>query len=94
MYNYTMALKETETQYKESWRDEYLKWIAGFANVDGGVLSNTAFEISRKNALKSERMSEADAGKLGVWGRCLGLDFLKAQKSDIKTNCMVERQVL
>ena len=29
----------TETQnieYKISWRDEYLKWICGFANAQGG----------------------------------------------------------
>ena len=24
------------TEYKESWRDEYLKWICGFANAQGG----------------------------------------------------------
>ena len=24
-------------EYKESWRDEYLKWICGFANAQGGV---------------------------------------------------------
>ena len=23
---------------KKSWRHEYLKWICGFANADGGVL--------------------------------------------------------
>ena len=23
-------------EFKESWRDEYLKWICGFANADGG----------------------------------------------------------
>ena len=23
-------------EYKESWRDEYLKWICGFANARGG----------------------------------------------------------
>ena len=23
-------------EYKESWRDEYLKWICGFANASGG----------------------------------------------------------
>lgn len=31
----------TESQHmewKESWRDEYLKWISGFANAQGGVL--------------------------------------------------------
>jgi len=26
------------TEWKESWRDEYLRWICGFANAEGGVL--------------------------------------------------------
>ena len=30
-------------EWKESWRDEYLKWICGFANADGGVLYHGAF---------------------------------------------------
>lgn len=25
-------------EYKTSWRDEYLKWICGYANADGGIL--------------------------------------------------------
>ena len=25
-------------EWKESWRDEYLKWVCGFANAQGGVL--------------------------------------------------------
>ena len=25
-------------EWKESWRDEYLKWISGFANAEGGML--------------------------------------------------------
>lgn len=25
-------------EYKESWRDEYLKWICGFANARGGII--------------------------------------------------------
>ena len=25
-------------EWKESWRDEYLKWICGFANAKGGKL--------------------------------------------------------
>lgn len=32
-------------EWKESWRDEYLKWICGFANAEGGVL-----EIGRNDA--------------------------------------------
>ena len=26
------------SEWKEAWRDEYLKWICGFANAEGGVL--------------------------------------------------------
>ena len=26
------------TEYKQSWRDEYLKWVSGFANAEGGVM--------------------------------------------------------
>jgi ATP-dependent DNA helicase RecG len=25
-------------EYKQSWRDEYLKWICGFANANGGSI--------------------------------------------------------
>ena len=34
-------MKSTENQnveWKESWRDDYLKWICGFANAQGGKL--------------------------------------------------------
>ena len=32
-------MKENQTiEWKESWRDEYLKWICGFANAQGGTL--------------------------------------------------------
>ena len=27
-----------KTEYKESWRDEYLKWVCGFANARGGKI--------------------------------------------------------
>ena len=33
------AMAESQiVEYKESWRDEYLKWICGFANAQGGVI--------------------------------------------------------
>lgn len=32
-------MKEDQNiEFKQSWRDEYLKWICGFANADGGTL--------------------------------------------------------
>lgn len=33
-----MLAESQNTEYKESWRDEYLKWICGFANAQGGRL--------------------------------------------------------
>ena len=32
-------MKENQhTEWKETWRDEFLRWICGFANAEGGVL--------------------------------------------------------
>ena len=32
-------MKESQKiEWKESWRDDYLRWICGFANAEGGVL--------------------------------------------------------
>ena len=32
------CMEKQNIEYKESWRDEYLKWICGFANAQGGTL--------------------------------------------------------
>ena len=43
-------------EWKESWRDEYLKWLAGFANANGGTLiigkSNKGVLVGLSNAAK------------------------------------------
>ena len=26
-------------EYKKQWRDEWLQWICGFANAEGGIIS-------------------------------------------------------
>ncbi len=33
-----MSSEDQHTEWKSSWRDEYLKWLCGFANAQGGVL--------------------------------------------------------
>jgi len=30
--------EQQNIEWKQSWRDEYLKWICGFANAQGGTL--------------------------------------------------------
>lgn len=53
-----MSPKEAQTvEWKESWRGEYLRWISGFANAQGGVL------IIGKND-KGKVIGVADAQKL------------------------------
>lgn len=32
-------METQQTEYKALWKDEYLKWVCGFANAQGGVLS-------------------------------------------------------
>ena len=31
-------VESQNTEWKETWRDEYLKWICGFANANGGKI--------------------------------------------------------
>ncbi|MBV1877034.1 MAG: ATP-binding protein [Pseudomonadales bacterium] len=32
--------QETQTtEWKQSWRDSYIKWLCGFANAQGGTLT-------------------------------------------------------
>jgi ATP-dependent DNA helicase RecG len=33
-----MNVENQNTEWKETWRDEYLKWICGFANAQGGTI--------------------------------------------------------
>jgi len=30
--------EQQNIEWKESWRDEYMKWISGFANAAGGSI--------------------------------------------------------
>lgn len=46
-----------QREWKAVWRDDYLKWICGFANAEGGVL-----EIGRSDDGKP--VGVADAGRL------------------------------
>lgn len=50
-------MKENQqVEWKENWRDEYLKWICGFANADGGLLvigrNDRGVAVGVKNAHK------------------------------------------
>lgn len=67
------------TEWKSSWRDEYLKWLCGFANAQGGVL-----EIGRDDEGQvigvddAERLMEDLPNKLrDVLGIVADIDLLE-----------------
>ena len=38
MNRFWQMTESQNAEYKESWRDEYLKWVCGFANAHGGTI--------------------------------------------------------
>ena len=38
MIDFQSMPEQQNVEYKLSWHDDYLKWIAGFANANGGVI--------------------------------------------------------
>ena len=54
-------MKENQNiEFKQSWRDEYLKWICGYANAQGGTLfiglddNGTVVGVTRAKKLLEE----------------------------------------
>ena len=51
-----MRKEHQHIEWKESWRDEYLKWLCGFANAEGGMLvigrDDQGLAVGVKNAGK------------------------------------------
>lgn len=51
-----MNKENQNIEYKESWHDDYLKWICGFANAQGGKLyigiNDEGHVIGLKNSKK------------------------------------------
>ncbi len=46
-----MNTESQNIEFKESWRDEYQKWICGFANAQGGTLCISVCAIMAKCAV-------------------------------------------
>ena len=41
------------TEWKESWRDDYLRWVCGFANAEGGTLVSVLTELDVECELRN-----------------------------------------
>ena len=46
-----MKKEDQNIEYKQSWRDEYLKWVCGFANADGGRMLIGVMDDKKGNAI-------------------------------------------
>lgn len=63
-----MNAENQNIEYKETWRDEYLKWICGFANAQGGKAK--LHEPHASNARnKNIAFAFYKAGFIEAWGR-------------------------
>ncbi|MCU0866664.1 MAG: putative DNA binding domain-containing protein [Planctomycetes bacterium] len=79
-------MKESQTiEWKETWRDEYLRWICGFANADGGVLVIGRDDDGNPTGLKdSKKLLEDLPNKIrDVLGIIADVRLVTRQKKDL-----------
>lgn len=57
--------EQQNMEWKESWRDDYLRWICGFANAEGGVLETECMVEACRLAGLEEPVLAPEAG--GFW---------------------------
>lgn len=69
-------------EYKESWRSEYLKWICGFANAQGGVVyigindSGDVVGVKNPNKLMEDIPNQIQSG-IGILAEVNKNSFLQ-----------------
>ena len=57
-----MTIESQNIEFKESWRDEYQKWICGFANAQGGALYVGVKDNGEVCGVRCAGGQEADGG--------------------------------
>jgi ATP-dependent DNA helicase RecG len=79
-------MKESQTiEWKETWRDEYLRWICGFANAAGGVLVIGRDDDGNPTGVKdSKKLLEDLPNKIrDVLGIVADVRLVTRQKKDL-----------
>ena len=67
--------QESQTiEWKWSWQDEYLKWLCGYANTEGGTLhigvNDDGYVVGIKDSKETlESLPNKVRDKLGIWFR-------------------------
>ena len=79
-------------EYKESWRDEYLKWVCGFANAQGGNIYigfNDDGEVV--GVADCKKLLEDIPNKIKTAAPRLCTDGISCQKDRISLGCSSNR---
>jgi len=74
--------EQQNIEYKESWRDEYLKWVCGFANARGGKIFIGIDNKGNVTGLPDYRnlMEEIPNKVVGHLGLVVDVNLRKKQK--------------
>ena len=60
--------EQQNIEYKQSWHDDYLKWVCGFANAQGGLIfigkddNGNVFDVADYKKLMDELKGSRKAG--------------------------------
>lgn len=76
--------EDQNIEFKESWRDEYLKWICGFANANGGIIVIGKDDDGKITGLKDARklMEDIPNKVKDVLGIVVDVDLHKSKDGD------------
>ncbi len=76
--------EDQNIEYKESWRDEYLKWICGFANANGGKIYIGKNDFGEVVGLKdSKKLLESIPNKtIDILGILVDVNLLHTEKGE------------
>jgi len=76
--------EDQNIEYKESWRDEYLKWICGFANAQGGKIYLGKDDNGKVTGLKdAKKLMEDIPNKVkDILGILVDVDLHKSKKGE------------
>jgi len=76
--------EDQNIEFKESWRDEYLKWICGFANAQGGKIFIGKNNAGKVTGLKdAKKLMEDIPNKVkDILGILVDVDLKKSKKGE------------
>lgn len=86
-----MLVAESQNiEWKESWRDEYLKWVCGFANAQGGKIYIGTDDNGKVIGLQdSKKLLEDIPNKVrNVLGIIVDMNLLKEDEKDYIEICI------